>query len=228
MKKEINVKSSWDSVTWAEYKLMVNDMAKENDAKRREMILLSRMTDLTEEEIRGLDAVSLASIYDCLSFLSEEVPAYMPDEEKEICGKKYVFTINPVAMSAAQFFDYKNILAENGAEDKEIRLIACMCHPEGCEYGEGYDYDALTDTLKKNLSVREVTSYSNFFMIAFRAYAGATLRYLEKKLKRMERKSRLMSKLGRKTAEPEKIAQCRNSLRQMREILSSGNGGYTA
>ena len=103
-------------------------------------------------------------------------------------------------MTAGQFLDFKSLISADNIDKRLARLMLCFMIPEGHKYNDGYDTEEMLDVIYKNMTVVEVTAYSNFFTLQLKAYADATLEYSVKQIKKdkkltMEQKKFLIARI---------------------------------
>lgn len=208
---EIKVPSSWDEVSIKQFEQLMAHSNNENlTIAEREMFIISTLTGLTPKEVRELDVPSFQQISNTLGFLGSPVPKRLPKDKITINGSEYHVDLYPKNFSAGQFIDYKTIAASE-VDKKSARIIACFLYPEGSQYNDGsYDADFIVNEIYEHLGVPEVTAYSNFFMIQYKAYAEAFLKYSLRQVK----KSKVIPKQERK----EQITQLKRSIALIRSI----------
>lgn len=180
MEKDIKIATSWSDVTLEQY-----DRLSEIKIESEEDIIkvLGVLTDLSYNELENLDLNTLNLLCSKIKFLNEEAKPCIPTDKLEIAGRKFNVTLAAQNMKAGQFLSYKQLI--NVDIDKKIaRLMACFMIPEGHAFNDGYDTEELITFIYKNMTMVEALSYSNFFIVVFRAYADSMIRYLQKSLKK--------------------------------------------
>ena len=185
--KSINVPTKWADVKLKQFEELVEiSNNKDYTIAEREIRLISVLTGLELGEVRTLDAPSFQLISNSLNFLNTTPEKVMPKAEFELNGKKYHADLYPNLFTAGQFLDYK-VIAGGEFDKKSARMIACFVYPEGAKYNDGsYDVEDVVNDINEFMSVVEVTGYTNFFMLQYKAYANSLLEYLKRKTKKLK------------------------------------------
>lgn len=206
---EYTIPNKWEDITWKKFEEIsaISKNESLNDVEK-ELKLMSTVTGIPINELRSIDAGTYTSLEHTLSFLSKQPQKTIPSDRIVLNGTKYVVNLYPASYTAAQFLDYK-VIAGMEIDKKIPRLIACFMYPDGSKYNDGsYDVEALVNIINDYMSVPEVTSYANFFMIQFRALSGSLLEYSERQL----RKSKAIPEQEKK--------QILESLRRGRDLIN--------
>lgn len=185
--KSINVPTKWSEVTLKQFDELVEiSNNKDYTIAEREIRLIAVLTGLEISEVKTLDAPSFQLISNSLSFLNTTPEKVMPKAEFELNGKKYHADLYPNLFTAGQFLDYK-VIATGDFDKKSARMIACFVYPTGVKYNDGsYDVEDVVNDINEFMTVVEVTGYTNFFMLQYKAYASSLLEYLKRKTKRLK------------------------------------------
>lgn len=187
--KEISfdIVSSWSDVTLEMFD-QLTQITGDNPFERVPK-LLSILSTLSEDEIKALPAHVLENggIMEKLNFITKEPKPEMPSETVVINGKKYEMSLYPAKWTAGQYLDYSSVMGVE-TDKKLAKIIACFCVPEGHKYGDGYDFDEVTKSVYKNMSITQALGYSSFFLLQLTAFGKALVSYSEKKQKRLTRK----------------------------------------
>lgn len=181
---QITIPNSWEDISWKKFEEIVELNKIELSELDKEIKLVSLMTGLTESEVRNLDANSYSVIEQKLHFLSTKPSNDKVRDEINLNGTLYHVDIISTAINAGQFLDFKVLQSAENIDKRVPRLLACFIYPKGHKYNDGYDVEKVVDDINEYMSVPEVTSLSNFFIIQFKAYATSILRYLERKSKK--------------------------------------------
>lgn len=183
---DMNVPTSWDEIT---LEMFDGITLADGNPYEKTVSILNVLTGLSEDEIRKMPAVTLeaAGINKKLAFLAKEPRKRMPQEKYSTKNFKYNVSVNPNKWTAAQYLDYCTVLS--GGETKKIaRLIACFTVPEGCKYGDGYDFERVVDDLYENMPITVALGYSGFFQLQLTSYEKALSAYMEKKSRKSTRR----------------------------------------
>lgn len=208
---DIKIATSWDDVTLEMYDKIANiNVTDEMDVLK----IISILSNVDMKTVENITVAEFNELSSKLSFLKTDVKPKKPTENIIIDGIVYNVTLLPQNMTAGQFLDYRTILTSDDIDKKLARLMCCFMIPEGHKYNDGYDTETLVNVIYENMSMVEVSSYSNFFTVVFQAYVKVTLQYLEKELKRM--KKRKMDK--------EVITAMQEQIRMINLLIK--NGGY--
>lgn len=179
---EIKMITDWSEVTLEMLDKLQNvDMTSE--FARAEIISILSGVDV--DTILALDNSDYVELVNKTEFISKLPEKRIPEEKLTIKDRTFIATLAPSKMKAGQFLDYKIILTLPDVDKKTARLMACFLTPEGHTYGaDTYDKNEMIDFIWKNMTVVEVTSYSNFFTIQLKAFSTAILKHSMRKLKK--------------------------------------------
>ena len=183
----ITLPKSWSEVSIQAYEdlqAFIKTLKKDDNIYKTNIMFFSILSGVPYETLKDMDTNSYNACSRTLSFMNEMPKLYAPAEFYTLNGKRYKAYLGPKQWTAAQFIDFKTIVSTESLDKKTARVISCFLSPEDCSYGYGYDSEQLVNTIADYMNVEEALSLSNFFMIEFRAFAGATLGYLEKKLQK--------------------------------------------
>ena len=181
-KIDIKVPTSWDDVCIRKFEAL---QTIDNNDENADFEIVSVLCDIDQDLVEKLPLAEFSNILSKLSFLSTPPQPHRPAKQLLIDDKVINVTLSTQEMCAAQFFDYKNILA-NDVDRKTARLMAVFMIPDGCEYNKGYNANDWIDFINNNVSVVEVQSYTNFFTITYKAFATTFLKYSIKEMKKMK------------------------------------------
>lgn len=211
MAKEITVRiaTSWDDVSLEQFTALQNiDPTLSNEDSYIAAIVA--LSNLSREEVLNLPYPEFVKLSTRLQFIAE-----LPKERKlppvmTIGGKQYTVTTSTASMTAAQFLDYKMLMATENLDMRLARLCSCFIYPQGCQYGEGYDTEEHVKTLWENMSAVEAHSLTSFFIAQWRKSALNTLASLHKQMRGLKTTAAEQKKL--KTAIVEKLGEARATL----------------
>lgn len=184
---QITIPTSWNEISWSLFDRISSINSLELTQAEKIMKLISEVCGITVNEVKAMDASDIATIEQKISFLSEKPgERKIPSDTWECAGQKFHVDLYPAKFTAAQFIDYKVISEMDDIDRKIPRLIACFMYPEGKSYGEGYDIEWLVDFINEHMTVPEVTGYSNFFTVQYKAYASSLLESSMRRLSRQK------------------------------------------
>lgn len=184
---KITLPKSWSEVSisaFEELQAFLKTLKKDDNVYKTNIRMFSILSGVPYETLKNMDTNSYNECSKTLSFMNEPPKLYAPKTTYMLDNKPYKAYLGPAQWTAAQFIDFKTVASNDSLNHKTSRIIACFMSPEDCSYGYGYDPEELVNTIAEHMSVEEALSLSNFFTIEFRAFAGATLQFLEKKLQK--------------------------------------------
>lgn len=199
--KIINVPTSWSEIS-----LEVMDKIAEisNNStytdEQRETDIIKLLTGLTDDDIDNMNIVDYQKILNSLKFLNQPISKVLPKDSIELNNKTYSVLLYPSRMTAAQFLDYKTIMASD-MNHKTARLIACFVVPKGAKYADdSYNPDDVVNDIYKYMSIEYAYGLTFFFESQYRAFATGILAYSIQEIKKdkempQEMKSQVLKKL---------------------------------
>lgn len=217
MKKEITVQIAdrWEDVSLRQYDaLMALDPKQPNEDYVIAMVDI--LSNLSRDEILALPYAEFVKISERLSFMKTPPATHVPQSRLIVGGKTMTVTATVGNILAAQFIDYKSIMAAKDIDMRLARLCSCFVVPADCKYGTDYDTEEHVAFLYDNLGVVEALSLANFFMVQYKAYTESSLRSLRWMLKNTK---------ATKQEQREKIRETLARLEEARRAVSVLNGG---
>ena len=199
--KIINVPTSWSEIS-----LEIMDKIAEisNNSiytdEQRETEFIKLLTGITDDDIDNMNIVDYQKILNSLKFLNQPISKVLPKDSITLNNKTYSVLLYPSRMTAAQFLDYKTIMASD-MNHKTARLIACFVVPKGAKYAdESYNPDDVVNDIYKYMSIEYAYGLTFFFEIQYRAFATGILAYSIQEIKKdkempQEMKSQVLKKL---------------------------------
>lgn len=180
---DLRVPTSWDDVCIRQFEAL---QSIDKDDENADFEIVSVLCDIDQDIVESLPIKEFGSILSKLSFLSTSPQPHRPAKQLLIDDKVINVTLSAQEMCAAQFLDYKNILSKENVDRRTARLMAVFMIPDGKEYNKGYNTNEWIDFLNNNLSVVEVQSYTNFFMLTYKTFATVFLKYSIREMKKMK------------------------------------------
>lgn len=199
--KIINVPTSWSEIsleTMDKIAEISNNSIYTDEQRETEFIKL--LTGLTDDDIDNMNIVDYQKILNSLKFLNQPISKVLPKDSIELNNKTYNVLLYPSRMTAAQFLDYKTIMASD-MNHKTARLIACFVVPEGAKYADdSYNPDDVVNDIYKYMSIEYAYGLTFFFESQYKAFATGILAYSIKEIKKdkempQEMKSQVLKKL---------------------------------
>lgn len=199
--KIINVPTSWSEISLETMDKIVEISNNSNYTdEQRETDIVKLLTGLTDDEIDNMNIVDYQKILNSLKFLNQPISKVLPKDSITLNNKTYNVLLYPSRMTAAQFLDYKTIMASD-MNHKAARLIACFVVPEGSKYADdSYNPDDVVNDIYKYMSIEYAYGLTFFFESQYRAFATGILAYSIQEIKKdkempQEMKSQVLKKL---------------------------------
>ena len=199
--KIINVPTSWSEIsleTMDKIAEISNNSIYTDEQRETEFIKL--LTGITDDEIDNMNIVDYQNILNSLKFLNQPISKVLPKDSITLNNKTYSVLLYPSRMTAAQFLDYKTIMASD-MNHKTARLIACFVVPEGSKYADdSYNPDDVVNDIYKYMSIEYAYGLTFFFESQYKAFATGILAYSIQEIKKdkempQEMKSQVLKKL---------------------------------
>ena len=168
--------------------------------EQRETDIIKLLTGITDDEIDNMNIVDYQKILNSLKFLNQPISKVIPKDSITLNNKTYSVLLYPSRMTAAQFLDYKTIMASD-MNHKTARLIACFVVPKGAKYADdSYNPDDVVNDIYKYMSIEYAYGLTFFFEIQYRAFATGILAYSIQEIKKdkempQEMKNQVLKKL---------------------------------
>ena len=199
--KIINVPTSWSEIS-LEVMDKIAEISNNNSYtdEQRETDIIKLLTGITDDEIDNMNIVDYQKILNSLKFLNQPISKVLPKDSITLNNKTYSVLLYPSRMTAAQFLDYKTIMASD-MNHKTARLIACFVVPKGAKYADdSYNPDDVVNDIYKYMSIEYAYGLTFFFVIQYRAFATGILAYSSQEIKKdkempQEMKSQVLKKL---------------------------------
>ena len=199
--KIINVPTSWSEISLETMDKIaeISNNSSYTD-EQRETDIIKLLTGITDDEIDNMNIVDYQKILNSLKFLNQPISKVLPKDSIELNNKTYSVLLYPSRMTAAQFLDYKTIMASD-MNHKTARLIACFVVPEGSKYADdSYNPDDVVNDIYKYMSIEYAYGLTFFFESQYKAFATGILAYSIREIKKdkelpQEMKSQVLKKL---------------------------------
>ena len=164
---------------------------------------IAALTQKPYDEVRQWPVSVLGSseLADALSFVNKEPKKRMPSEKIVLDGKEFKVCIYPQKWSAGQWLDYTSVAKDENENQKMAKLIACFTIPDGHEYGKGYDFDEIVETINDNMDIETALGLANFFQLQFDAFTKALAAYSARKLKKLLKSTRKQARRSNENPE---------------------------
>ena len=197
----ISVPTSWSEIS-LETMDKIAEISNNNNYtdEQRETEFIKLLTGLTDTDIDNMNIVDYQKILGSLKFLNQPISKVLPSSSIVLNNKTYNVLLYPSRMTAAQFLDYKTIMASD-MKHKTARLIACFVVPEGSTYAdESYNPDDVVNDIYKYMSIEYAYGLTFFFESQYKAFATGILAYSIREIKKdkelpQEMKNQVLKKL---------------------------------
>lgn len=199
--KIINVPTSWSEISLETMDKIAEISNNSNYTdEQRETEFIKLLTGITDDDIDNMNIVDYQKILNSLNFLNQPISKVLPKDSITLNNKTYNVLLYPSRMTAAQFLDYKTIMASD-MNHKTARLIACFVVPEGSKYADdSYNPDDVVNDIYKYMSIEYAYGLTFFFESQYKAFATGILAYSIQEIKKdkempQEMKSQVLKKL---------------------------------
>lgn len=180
---------SWNDVDLGLFQRM-GEIAQREDEMDKMVGLVALFNGLKEEEVLDLPLDKFKAYIDEMGWMNTPPEPTMPREDYVINGKEYTLTMNFHKLTTAQYLDFQSYAK---SEDYS-QMLSVFLIPKGKKYNDGYDmFEAQQDM--RTMPVQEVLGLMGFFIILYRSWSKALLRYssrILRKAAKMEKNQELM------------------------------------
>lgn len=207
---------SYKKLSIAKYDEIKNIMEKDIDDIDdidKQVELIACLADMDIDKVYNLPIAKYEELVEKTSFLLElPKPKNNLPNKLSIGDRKYRIIKNVEKMTAGQYIDLQTYMKN----DMGIAyILATIIMPEGCKYNDGdYNIDDLHKDIYNNLNVEDALSIAFFLHRKLQITIEGTLRFLDWRMKKMEKKM--------PQEEKAKMKQAREMLKGL-EINGHGN-----
>lgn len=173
--------------------------------------ILAILTGQTREAVLALPVAEFTDLQKRCAWVFDTPKAAEPRDAYVIGGRRCRLTRTIGAMTAAQFIDFQNCAAAGG---DIVDVLAVALVPDGCTYGNGYDYDEWKRTLAEGMMTPDALACLPFFVASLVRSCGLAL----------QSSGRLMMQQARRRRDQERMARAKE-LMKAADSLKDG-GGY--
>lgn len=207
--REIKIKTDWSQVTIEEYQNFValtKILAQTPDDPIALLDFNIGVLEIfSDQSLYDIEEMSRTDFEQCLShleFIKDIPPTNQPKSDYIIGGKKYDISgaakrlseLSVRDLKAIQYIDYQKvgeIKNEQGYIETLDTELAVLLVAEDESYGsDDFSVSANAERIRKNLNICDALAISAFFFEQYKALTKTTERYLESKIKKMERMMR--------------------------------------
>lgn len=187
----------WKDVNLGMWQRM-NEITQREDEIQRIVGFVALFNNMTEDDVLAMPLDEFKERMKELAWMNVPPEIEQPKEEYTINGKQYVLTMNFHKLTTAQYIDFQSYTK---SEDYS-QMLSVFLIPKGKKYGEGYDVFETQQDLKQ-MPVGEVLGLMGFFIILYRSWSAALLKYSSRMLRKAAKreKSKELMETVKKTEE---------------------------
>lgn len=187
----------WKDVNLGMWQRM-NEITQREDEIQRIVGFVALFNNMTEDDVLAMPLDEFKERMKELAWMNVPPEIEQPKEEYTINGKQYVLTMNFHKLTTAQYIDFHSYTK---SEDYS-QMLSVFLIPKGKKYGEGYDVFEVQQDLKQ-MPVGEVLGLMGFFIVLYRSWSAALLKYSSRMLRKAAKreKSKELMETVKKTEE---------------------------
>lgn len=178
---------SYRKLSIAKYDEIKKIMEKDIEDIDKQVELIACLADMDIDKVYNLPLAKYEDMVEKTSFLYEmpKPKANLPN--KLIIGDwKYRIMKNVEKMTTGQYIDLQTYLKNDMGV---AYILTTIIIPEGCEYNDGdYNIDDLQKDIYNNLNIEDALSIAFFLHRKLQITIEGTLRFLDWRMKKMEKK----------------------------------------
>lgn len=190
--------NDWKQVDLGTFQRM-NEISQRENEIERVVGYVALFNGMLEDDVLALPLDKFREYMKDLAWMNTPPDIEQPREEYVINGNHYVLTMNFHKLTTAQYIDFQSYTK---SEDYS-QMLSVFLIPKGKKYGEGYDMWEVQKDLKY-MPVGEVLGLMGFFIILYRSWSRALLKY--------------SSRILRKAAKREKNPELMETVTKMEEL----------
>lgn len=178
---------SYRKLSIAKYDEIKKIMEKDAEDIDKQVELIACLADMDVDKVYNLPLTKYEEMVEKISFLYE-MPKPKPNlPSKLVIGDwKYRIMKNVEKMTTGQYIDLQTYLKNDMGV---AYILTTIIIPEGCKYGdENYNIDDLQKDIYNNLNIEDALSIAFFLHRKLQITIEGTLRFLDWRMKKMEKK----------------------------------------
>jgi len=181
--------TSYKDLTIKKYQEIRQILADDGGELNIQSRIIACLTDMELDAVLNLSLTKYNEYVQKSSFLMDKpvINKHVPSKIV-INGKEYVLTKNVNKLTASQYIDYQNYIAEKDNEKYLANIIACFLVPKGMKYNDGYDVLDVAEEIAENLSIQDAMDICFFFRRKYLNSIKLTLTYLGLRVRMMKAK----------------------------------------
>lgn len=178
---------SYRKLSIAKYDEIKKIMEKEIEDIDKQVELIACLADMPIDKVYNLPLTKYEDMVEKTSFLCEMPKPKSNLPNKLIIGDwKYRIMKNVEKMTTGQYIDLQTYLKNDMGV---AYILTTIIIPEGCKYGdENYNIDDLQKDIYNNLNIEDALSIAFFLHRKLQITIEGTLRFLDWRMKKMEKK----------------------------------------
>ena len=178
---------SYRKLSIAKYDEIKKIMEKDIEDIDKQVELIACLADMDIDKVYNLPLTKYEDMVEKTSFLYEMPKAKANLPNKLIIGDfKYRIMKNVEKMTTGQYIDLQTYLKNDMGV---AYILTTIIIPEGCEYNDGdYNIDDLQKDIYNNLNIEDALSIAFFLHRKLQITIEGTLRFLDWRMKKMEKK----------------------------------------
>ncbi len=176
----------WKDVTLG-ILMRMNEISRREDEMERIVGFVALFNDMTEDEVLALPLDEFKRHIGEMGWLDTPPEIEQPRKEYVINGHTYELTMDFHKLTTAQYVDFQSYTK---SEDYS-QMLSVFLIPKGKKYGEYDVWDVQIDL--REMPVGEVLGLMGFFMVLYRSWSRALLKY----------SSRILRKAAKRESNPE-------------------------
>lgn len=174
----------WKDVTLGTFQRM-NEISQIENEVERVVEYVALFNGMKTDDVLALPLDKFKEYMKDLAWMNTPPEIEQPREEYTINGHTYVLTMNFHKLTTAQYIDFQSYTK---SEDYS-QMLSVFLIPKGKKYGEGYDAWEVQRDLKA-MPVGEVLGLMGFFIILYRSWSRALLKYSSRILKKAAKREK--------------------------------------
>ena len=176
--------NGWNEVTLGIFQRMT-EISEMEDEALRVVALVALFSGMREEEVMDLPLDKFKTMVQEISWMNTPPDIKQPRENYTINGKEYVLTMNFHKLTTGQYIDFQSYVND----PDYAKMLSVFLIPKGHKYNDGYDiFEVIQDMY--TLPVEEVLGMMGFFIILYRSWSRALLKYSSRILKKAAKREK--------------------------------------
>lgn len=176
--------NGWNDVTLGMW-MRMNEISQRENEIERIVGFVALFNGMTEDDVLALPLDEFKKYMAEMGWMNTPPDIEQPKQEYVINGTTYELTMNFHKLTTAQYIDFQSYTK---SEDYS-QMLSVFLIPKGKKYGEGYDVFKVQMDLKE-MPVGEVLGLMGFFIILYRSWSRALLKYSSRILKKAAKREK--------------------------------------